>query len=445
MPMAGKLIASIALSALLSSLAWIIIQLNHLLGVLLFISALIIPPAIFRPYYRKRFRLVSFSIISLILMLLLMPPPVTGPNVEFGLYFATGCWGRKADTWPLGGGELTYSCNKTVAYSTILVSGVAWKSSRVRLPVLGRYVTLHEPREKADMAYREAVKRVESKGYHLVVENYANDPDIIGDSLFVKGNECVYLAEMRILGGGLAVISARGPCRGVKGFALRWHSNYLWNASEPPIFEKRFNWSSNGSVRVGKLNLSDWPGEWVGNTYKAIEIELKGTGYVKLMGKSGDCRWSLWVKGRESVYVALNGKEILVLRGKTEEVENSAEKLSPYCLRNGRNVAIKTPEEALNTMTVELNESLALKPLREPGVWALAGREFSIRERNATVLILVYGIPEQCNHARYLLDTGENTTSVCLKRGGYFVVVAVKGGIDDVSFVLSSIQRPKNT
>ncbi|AHL23840.1 hypothetical protein [Thermococcus nautili] len=449
--MTGKLIASVAVSALLSSLAWIILQLNHLLGVLLFISAVIVPPLVFRNYYSKRpLRLAPFLIISLILMLLLMPPPVTGPNVEFGLYFATGCWGRKADTWPLGGGELTYSCNKTVAYSTILVSGVAWKSSGVRLPVLGRYVTLYEPREKADNAYSEAAKRVESEGYLGIVENYVSDSDIMRDALFARDGECVYLAETRILGGGLAVISARGPCRGVKGFALRWHDDYLWNASEPPTFVRyRFNWSSNGSVRVGKLDLSDWPGEWVRNTYKAIEIELKGTGYVKLMeGKSGDCRWSLWTRGGESHYVALKGKEILVLSGKTTEVKNSAEKLSPCGLRNGREVRGTTPEEVLNAVIAELNGSLVLKPAGEPALWSLAGKEFltSVGEKNVSVNLLVYGIRGQCDYARYLLDASDGeTTSICLERRGYFVAVAVKGEAKNVQFVLSSIKQPKRT
>ncbi|WP_297516339.1 hypothetical protein [Thermococcus sp.] len=448
--MAGKLIASVAVSALLSSLAWIILQLNHLLGVLLFISAVIVPPLVFRNYYSKRpLRLAPFLIISLILMLLLMPPPVTGPNVEFGLHFVTGCWGRGGNTWPLSGGELAYSCNKPIAYSTILVSGVAWKSSGVRLPVLGRYVTLHEPRGKADNAYREAAKRVESEGYLLIVENYVSDSDIMRDALFVKNNECIYLAKTRILGGGLAVISARGPCRGVKGFALRWHDGYLWNASEPPTFEEyRFNWSTEDGLKVGKFLSSDWPDEWVKNTYKAIEIELKGTGYAKRMeGKSGDCRWSLWTMGEKSHYVSLKGKEILVISGETRKVENSAERISPCGMKNAREVHEPTPEEVLNSVIKELNGSLVLKPAGEPVLWSLAGKEFltSVGGRNLSVNLLVYGIRGQCDYARYLLDTSNETTSICLKRRGYFVAVAVKGEAKEVQFVLSSIKQPKRT
>ncbi|NJE61750.1 hypothetical protein [Thermococcus sp. 21S7] len=449
--MAGKLIASVAVSALLSSLAWIILQLNHLLGVLLFISAVIVPPVVFRNYYSKRpLRLAPFLAASLILMLLLMPPPVTGPNVEFGLHFVTDCRGREGVTWPLGGGELTCSCNETVAYSTILVSGAAWKSAGVRLPVLGRSVTIYEPRGKADSAYLGAVERVESEGYLGIVENYGTYSRIMRDALFAKGEECIYLAETRILGGGIAVISARGPCRGVKGFALRRHEYYLWNASEPPIFrEYRFNWSPSGSVRVGRFLPSDWPEEWVRNTYKAIGIELKGTGYVKRMeGKSGDCRWSLWVRNEESHYVALNGKEILVLSGKTGEVKNLAEEISPCGLRNGREVRGPAPEEVLNAVIGELNGSLVLKPAGEPALWALAGKEFltSVGEKNVSVTLLVYGIRGQCDYARYLLDTSDGrTTSICLERGGYFIAVAVKGEAKDVQFVLSSIKQPKRT
>ncbi|MBP1911967.1 hypothetical protein [Thermococcus stetteri] len=448
--MAGKLAVSIAISALLSFLAWILLQLNHFLGVLLFISAVIIPPAVFRDYYSKRpLQLAPFLIISLVLMAILTPPPVTSPNVEFGLYFATGCWEKGGDTWPLRGGELTYSCNGTVAYSTIHVSGAAWKSSRVRLPLLGRSVTLYEPRGKANNAYREATERVESGGYLRLVENYVTDSDIIGDALFVKGEECIYLAETRILGGGIAVISARGPCRGVKGFALRWHDDYLWNASEPPTFVRyRFNWSTEDGIGVGRFLPSDWPGEWVKNTYKAIEIELKGTGYVKRMErKSGDCRWSLWTRGGESIYVSLREKEIIVLRGKIEDVGRTAKEL--LCgLKNGREARGPAPEEVLNAVIGELNGSFVMKSSREPTLWALAGKEFltSVGEKNVSVTLLVYGIRGQCDYARYLLDTSDGrTTSICLERGGYFVAVAVKGSVEDTSFVLSSTARPKGS
>lgn len=449
--MGGKFVISIASSALISFFAWITVQINRPLGGLLFAAALLLPPIFLRDYYEKRPRmLVPFLIISIVLMAILTPPPVTSPNVEFGLYFAMGCWKNDNETWPLRGGELTYSCNGTVAYSTIHVSGAAWKSSRVRLPVLGRSVTLYEPRGKADNAYREAVERLESKGYIKLVENYGTYSHIMRDALFAKDGECVYLAETRILGGGLAVISARGPCRGVKGFALRWHDDYLWNTSEPPTFVRyRFNWSSSGSVRVGRLDLSDWPGEWVRNTYKAIEIELKGTGYVKRMeGKSGDCRWSLWIRNEESHYVALKGKEILVLSGKTGEVKNSAEELSPCGLRSGREVKGPAPEEVLNAVIGELNGSFVLKPAGEPALWALAGKEFltSVGEKNLSVTLLVYGIRGQCDYARYLLDTSNGeTTSICLERGGYFVAVAVRGEVKGVSSVLSSMKRLKKT
>ena len=449
--MAKKFVLSLASSALLLSLAWIGIQLHLLLGIALFASAFLLPPMVFREYYRgKPHMLAPFLIISLVLMAILTPPPMSGPNVEFGLYFVTGCWEKGEDTWPLGGGELTYSCNETVAYSTVLVSGAAWKSARVELPLLGRFVTIYEPRGKADNAYLKATDRVESEGYLKLVEDYGTYSHIMRDALFAKGGECVYLAETRILGGGIAVISARGPCRGVKGFALRWHDDYLWNASEPPIFrEYRFNWSSKGSVRVGKLDLSDWPGEWVKNTYKAIEIELKGTGYVKRMeGKSGGCRWSLWVRNEESHYVALKGKEILVLSGKTGEVKNLADELSPCGMMNGQEVRGPAPEEVLNAVIGELNGIFILKPAGEPAIWALAGKEFltSVDEKNVSMTLLVYGIRGQCDYARYLLGSSDGrTTSICLERGRYFVAVAVKGGPEDVSSVLSSIKRPKGT
>lgn len=442
---------SVGASALISFFAWIAVQLHHLIGVILFISAFLVPPILFRGYYTKRPRmLVPFFAVSFVLVILLTPPPVTGPNVEFGLHFVTGCKGIEGNTWPLSDGELAYSCNKPIAYSTILVSGVAWKSSGVRLPILGRYVTLHEPRGKADNAYREAAKRVESEGYLLIVENYVSDSDIMRDALFVKNNECIYLAKTRILGGGLAVVSARGPCRGVKGFALRWHDCYLWNVSEPPTFEEyRFNWSTEDGLKVGKFLPSDWPDEWVKNTYKAIEIELKGTGYVKRAeGESGDCRWSLWTMSEKSHYVSLRGKEILVISGETRKVENSAEKISPCGTKNAREVHEPTPEEVLNSVIKELNGSFVVKPVGEPALWALAGKEFltSVGEKNVSVTLLVYGIRGQCDYARYLLDTSnKETTSICLERDGYFVAVAVKGEAKDVSFVLSSIKRPKRT
>ncbi|AIU69846.1 hypothetical protein TEU_05600 [Thermococcus eurythermalis] len=442
---------SVGASALISFFAWIAVQLHHLIGVILFISAFLVPPILFRGYYTKRPRmLVPFFAVSFVLVILLTPPPVTGPNVEFGLHFVTGCWGREGNTWPLSGGKLAYSCNKPFAGSTISINGVAWKSAIVELPLIGHFVTLHEPREKADNAYREATERVESEGYLKLVEDYGTYSHILRDALFAKGEECIYLVETRILGGGLAVVSARGPCRGVKRFALRWHDDYLWNASEPPILERyRFNWSSSGSVRVGKLDLSDWPGEWVKNTYKAIEIELKGTGYVKRAeGESGDCRWSLWTRGEKSHYVSLRGKEILVISGETRKVENSAEKISPCGTKNAREVHEPTPEEVLNSVIKELNGSFVVKPVGEPALWALAGKEFltSVGEKNVSVTLLVYGIRGQCDYARYLLDTSnKETTSICLERDGYFVAVAVKGEAKDVSFVLSSIKRPKRT
>ncbi|ASJ11911.1 hypothetical protein [Thermococcus thioreducens] len=444
--MAGKLAVSIAISALLSFLAWILLQLNHFLGVLLFISAVIIPPAVFRDYYSKRpLQLAPFLAASLILMFLFQPPPVSGPNIYFGLHFATGCWEKEGDIWPLSEGELSYSCNEIAAYSTVRVSGVAWKSVSVELPLLGGFVTLYEPREKADKAYREATERLELEGYIKLAENYGTYSHTIKDALFVKGNECVYLMETRVLGGGLAVISARGPCRSVKGFALRWHDDYLWNVSESPIFERyRFNWSSKEGVKIGRFIPVEWPKEWVKNTYKAIEIELKGTGYVKQMeGKIGDCRWSLWTRGEKSHYLAIKGKEILVLSGKTEDVERTAEKVSPCGMKNSRKDEGKTPEELLNLVVSALNGSFALKPAQEQNPWALAGEK--LVGENLSVTLLVYGTQWQCNYARYLLDTGENTTSICIGRGGYFVTVAIEGDAKSVSVVLSSIKQPKRT
>jgi len=448
--MAGRFIISIASSAFISFFAWIAVQLHRPLGALLFSAALLLPPIVFREYYTKRPRmLVPFFAVSFVLMVLLAPPPVMGPNVEFGLHFAMGCEGREGNTWPLSGEELAYSCNKPFADSTISISGVAWRSSRVRLPVLGRYVTLHEPRGKADNAYREATERVESEGYLKLVENYGTYSHIIEDVLFAKDGECIYLAETKILGGGFAVLSARGPCRGVKGFALRWHDDYLWNASEPPTFrEYRFNWSSSGSVRVGRFLPSDWPNEWVKNTYKAIEIELKGTGYVKRMeGKSGNCRWSLWRRDKKAHYVSLRGKEILVISGETKKVRNSVEKISPCGMKNAREVHEPTPEEVLNSVIKELNGSFVIKSPKEPSLWSLAGKEVlvSVGKKNVSVSLLVYGVRWQCDYARYLLDTSDETTSVCLERDGYFVTVAVKGDVEGVNAVLSSMKRLKKT
>ena len=441
--MAVRLLSSIALSALLSFTAWIVLQLNSTLGVTLFVSAVFLPLYIFREYYSKKSRTAVYLTVSLLLILLLKPPPVAGSNVAFGLHFATGCGNVEA----LGGGEgFTCSCNETITYSTVHVSGVAWKSKIIELPITGRFVTVYEPLEKAEKSYREAVESAEAEGYLKLVENYGTYSNLIKDVLLSKGNECVYVAETRVLGGGLAVISAKGPCRGVKGFALRWHTDYLWNASEPRIFERyNFNWSSLDGVSVETFTPKDWPSEWIMNTYRDIAIELKGTGYVKkLEGKDKECKWSLWVREGRAHYVAINGKEILVLSGKTERVERRAERVSPCGMKNGRKAGGYTPEEALNLVLSELNESFAPKPARPPTIWALAGKKLILGE-NTTVIFLVYGTGEQCNYARYLLDTGENTTSICLERGGYLVAVAVQGDTKDVSVVLSSIKRPKRT
>ncbi|QDA30850.1 hypothetical protein FH039_03420 [Thermococcus indicus] len=444
--MARRFIISVTFSVLISFFAWLALQPHFTLGIVLFISAVLLPPIVFRGYYGKKPRmLVPFLITALLLMLLMAPPPVTAPNVEFGLHFATGCWEREEDTWPLNEGELTYSCNETVAYSTIHVGGVAWKSVRVELPVVGRFVTIYEPMQKAEEAYRKAIERVESKGYIKLAENYGMDSDIIGDVIFAKGDECVYLAKTRVLGGGLAVVSAKGPCRGVKGFALRWHDDYLWNVSEPPTFEEyRFNWSQKGGVRVGWFAPKDWPDEWVGNTYTAIGIELKGTGYVKVLdGKGERFKWSLWTRGEKSYYVALRDREILVIGGKAGEIEKTAEEVSPCGLKNGRRVEWKTPGEVLLEVTGELGENFAPRQVSEPAIWSLAGGRFELDE-NLSLTILVYGTGWQCHYARYLLDTPEgNTTSICIEREGYFVAVAVRGDYKSVNAILSSISRPK--
>ncbi|WP_297480762.1 hypothetical protein [Thermococcus sp.] len=433
-----RLLGSILLSALLSFTAWIILQLSSILGLVLFVSAVFLPLYISREYYRKKPRTVIYLTASLLLILLMRPPPVTGPNVAFGLYFATGC--GNVDT-PEGDEGFTCSCNETIAYSTVHVSGVAWKSKIIELPITGRFVTVYEPLEKAEKSYREAVESVEGEGYLKLVEDYGTYSHVIKDVLLSKGNQCVYIAETRVLGGGLAVISARGPCRGVKEFALRWHDDYLWNASEPPIFMRyRFNWSSSNGVRVGKFTPKDWPSEWVRNTYRDIAIELKGTGYVKkLEGEDGECKWSLWVRKGTSHYVAIDGKEILILSGKTENVEQTAERMSPCGLKNGWKAEEYTPEKALSLVLSELNGSFAPKPAEPPVMWSLAGEKFTLGE-NTIVTLLVYGTEEQCNYARYLLDTKKNTTSICLKRAGYIVTMAVKGDAKDVSVVLSSIK-----
>ena len=441
--MAVKLIGSILLSAFLSFSAWIVLQLSSILGLVLFVSAVFLPLYVFREYYNKKSRTAIYLTVSLLLILLLKPPPVTGPNVAFGLHFATGC--GNVETLDRNGG-FTCSCNETIAHSTVHVSGVAWKSKIIELPVIGRFVTVYEPLEKAEKSYREAVESAEAEGYLKLVEDYGTYSNLIKDALLSRGNECVYIAETRVLGGSLAVISARGSCRGVKGFALRWHTDYLWNASEPPIFKRyRFNWSSLDGVRVGKFIPENWPSEWVRNTYMVIAIELKGTGYVKkLEGEDGECKWSLWVREGRAHYIAIKDKEILVLSGKIEDVERTAERVSPCGLKNGRKAEGHTPEEALNLVLSELNGSFALKPAEPPTVWALARKKFILGE-NTTVVLLVYGTGEQCNYARYLLDTGKNTTSICLERAGYLVTVAVKGDAKNVSVVLSSIERPKRT
>ncbi|NJE30634.1 hypothetical protein E3E38_06185 [Thermococcus sp. 18S1] len=214
--MAGKLAVSIAISALLSFLAWILLQLNHFLGVLLFISAVIIPPAVFRDYYSKRpLRLAPFLIISLVLMVILTPPPVTGPNVEFGLHFATGCWKPEENPWPLNGSaDVAYSCYYLTESGVIHVSGMAWEKTWVRLPITGRVVVLDVPTEEADSAYLAAVERAEKSGYEPVAGNQTPRA-----TLLRKGRRCVYIAERDVLGEGVAVVSARGNCEAVEEFA----------------------------------------------------------------------------------------------------------------------------------------------------------------------------------------------------------------------------------
>ncbi|WP_457741291.1 hypothetical protein [Thermococcus sp.] len=222
----------------------------------------------------------------LVVPILLMPPPITGPNVEFSLHLVTGCKNVKDSEE-----GITCSCNEIIAYSTAHVSGIAWKSLRFKRPVVGGFVTVYEPKGKAEKSYRETIERVESRGYTKLVENYGTDSDVIKDVLFSREKNASTSRRREFstgLGGNLC---KGGPCRGVKAFALRGHDDYLWNASEPQIFgEYRFNWSQTDGISVGKFAPSDWPDEWVRNTYKAIAIELKGTGYVKILeGKSGKC------------------------------------------------------------------------------------------------------------------------------------------------------------
>ncbi|WP_258083024.1 hypothetical protein [Thermococcus thermotolerans] len=452
MAVVRKLTISIALSVIISFLAWIAVQIHFTLGAVLFISAVLLPQAIFWKYYGKKpHMLAPFLVISLVSMALLTPPLVTGPNVEFGLHQITGCWEGNGDAWPIeGAADVMYSCNQVLGNSTVRVIGAAWKSMRVELPLLGDFVTIYEPRGKVDKAYNNATKRIESKGYIKLVEDYGTYSGILEDDLFIRGEECIYLAKTRVLGGGLAVVSTRGSCSGVKEFALRWHDDYLWNVSEPPIFERyRFNWSSSSEVKTGRLVLSEWPDEWIKNTYHNIGVELRGTGYVKKAeGKRGDCRWSLWTRNRNSYYVALKGKKILVLSGETGAVKKAAEELSPCGLENGREVDGVTPEEVLSAVIEELNDTFSLKPTEwKAAPWALSGGEFSIAStggKSLKVAVLVYGIPEQCGYARYLLETSDwRATSICFKRGRYFVVVAVKGDVESVNAVLSSIFQPK--
>ncbi|ASA77015.1 hypothetical protein CDI07_01455 [Thermococcus sp. 5-4] len=196
--------------------AWMVVQLNELAGALLFITAFTLPLILLRGYFHKNpGKAAIFVGVMVVLTLFLRPPSASGPNVYFGLHFATGCWKPEENPWPLNGSaDVAYSCYYLTESGVLHVSGMAWEKTWVRLPVTGRVVVLDTPTEEADRAYLAAVERAEKSGYEPVTGN-----QIPKATLLRKGSQCVYISEMDVLGGGVAVVSARGNCEAVKEFA----------------------------------------------------------------------------------------------------------------------------------------------------------------------------------------------------------------------------------
>ncbi|WP_157727073.1 hypothetical protein [Thermococcus siculi] len=213
---------SVTVTAMVGSVAWIAVQLNPYAGAVLFFAAIAAPLLLFRRYYRNHVHGIALFVpAAIVIIVLLYPPPAAGPNIHFGLHEITYCWGLEGDPWPLDeNAEVVYSCRVYVNYTRIHVSGIAWKETVVELPVRGGFVILWEPRERMEQAYLRAVGIAEKAGYKITVEDFGNRDGRIHDVLLAKGSKCVYIGEFRILGGGLAVVLAEGPCSGVMPFAL---------------------------------------------------------------------------------------------------------------------------------------------------------------------------------------------------------------------------------
>ena len=196
--------------------AWVVVQLNASAGALLFITAFTFPLILIGRYFHENPQKAAVFVgVMVVLTLLFRPPPVSGPNIYFGLHFATGCWKPEENPWPLNGSaDVAYSCFYLTESGVLHVSGMAWEKTWVRLPVTGRVVVLDAPLGKADKAYLAAVERAEESGYEPVVENRTARA-----TLLRKGSQCVYIAERDVLGEGIAVVSARGNCEAVEEFA----------------------------------------------------------------------------------------------------------------------------------------------------------------------------------------------------------------------------------
>jgi hypothetical protein len=223
-----KLLLSVTMSSLIVFFAWIVVQLSRPLGHLLFVLAFVLPLLLFGSYYRREPRaLVPFFLVTLLAVVVMVPPPIMGLNLTSALHLKTGCWGVEGGTWPLNGSaDVIMSCRYLMepAGEMVYVAGLAWRDTEVELPLRGRFVVLWEPREKADEAYLNALHETERKGYVKVSENFGGG-GILRNVLMRKGSQCVYIGEMRIAK-GLAVVSARGQCEGVEEFvsfrASRW-------------------------------------------------------------------------------------------------------------------------------------------------------------------------------------------------------------------------------
>lgn len=219
-----KLLLSILISMLMAFSAWVVVQLNQLSGLFLFALAFFLPVLAFRNYYLKRPKeLTLFASITLIALVLMTPPKGAGLNLASSLHLQTGCWSADESPWPLNGSaDVVQSCSYLMepAGKIVHVAGMAWENTEVELPITGDFVVLRNPRDKADKTYLNALQEVKSRGYVEVSGNLSAGGGILRNVLMRKGNDCVYLEELRIAK-GLAVISVRGDCKAVESFTRR--------------------------------------------------------------------------------------------------------------------------------------------------------------------------------------------------------------------------------